>query len=145
MREKQEKRKLEERIDSLQSQLLVGGAHMEETPAFRAMLQQEQRRIRHEYEGRLKEMEAERSTVEEGHAQVGRCPYTGQMRNSCIPRSLPAKISLYNHSGVDFKCPYSNRPLKPSRFATFFIAVCFCQRARRWIATRSFCLSSVTS
>ena len=72
MREKQEKRKLEERINSLQSQLLVGGAQMEETPAFRAKLQQEQRRIRHEYESRLKEMEAERSTVEEGNAQVDR-------------------------------------------------------------------------
>jgi kinesin family protein 3/17 len=40
MREKAEKRKLEERINSLQSQLLVGGHKMEETPAFRAMLQQ---------------------------------------------------------------------------------------------------------
>jgi hypothetical protein len=72
MREKQEKRKLEERINSLQSQLLVGGAQMEETPAFRAKLQQEQRRMRREYESRLKEMEAERSTVEEGNAQVDR-------------------------------------------------------------------------
>ena len=45
---------------------------MEETPAFRAMLQQEQRRIRHEYETRLKDMERERNAMEEDRSQVDR-------------------------------------------------------------------------
>eukprot|EP00242_Pyramimonas_sp_CCMP2087_P003982 CAMPEP_0198214834 /NCGR_PEP_ID=MMETSP1445-20131203/44469_1 /TAXON_ID=36898 /ORGANISM="Pyramimonas sp., Strain CCMP2087" /LENGTH=657 /DNA_ID=CAMNT_0043890189 /DNA_START=574 /DNA_END=2543 /DNA_ORIENTATION=- len=72
MREKAEKRKLEERINSLQSQLLVGGHKVEETPAFRAMLQQEHKRIRTEYERRLRDMEKERKAVEEDKAQVDR-------------------------------------------------------------------------
>ncbi|KAK3254569.1 hypothetical protein CYMTET_36218, partial [Cymbomonas tetramitiformis] len=72
MREKAEKRKLEERINSLQSQLLIGGHKIEDTPAFRTLLQQEHRRIRNEYERRLRDMERERQSVEEDKAQVDR-------------------------------------------------------------------------
>lgn len=70
MNEKLEKQKLEERIQSMQSQLLIGGHKIEDTPAFRSLLQQEHKRIRTEYEQRLAELEKERHTVEEDKAQV---------------------------------------------------------------------------
>lgn len=72
MNEKLEKQKLEERIQSMQSQLLIGGHKIEDTPAFRSLLQQEHKRIRTEYEQRLAELEKERHTVEEDKAQVSR-------------------------------------------------------------------------
>ncbi|GAQ78682.1 Kinesin-like protein [Klebsormidium nitens] len=72
MNEKLEKQKLEERIQSMQSQLLIGGHKIEDTPAFRSLLQQEHKRIRTEYEQRLAELEKERHTVEEDKAQVDR-------------------------------------------------------------------------
>eukprot|EP00898_Chlorokybus_atmophyticus_P003663 jgi/Chlat1/4298/Chrsp29S04386 len=59
MREKAEKRKLEERIVSMQSQLLVGGE-----PASLKM--------RREYEARLAELERERQAVDQDKAQVDR-------------------------------------------------------------------------
>lgn len=44
--EKEEKRKLEEKITSMQSQLLIGGHKIQDIPVFRQMLEIEQRRIR---------------------------------------------------------------------------------------------------
>lgn len=77
MREKQEKKKLEERITNLQSQMLMGGnpqnvGNWQEVPAFRNALKEHQERIRAEYEGRLAELEKERETIEEEKAQVDR-------------------------------------------------------------------------
>ena len=46
LQEKEEKRQLEAKIDAMQSQLLQGGNKPEETPALRALLVHEQRRIR---------------------------------------------------------------------------------------------------
>mmetsp|Transcript_24055 Transcript_24055/g.75364 ORF Transcript_24055/g.75364 Transcript_24055/m.75364 type:complete len:299 (+) Transcript_24055:1178-2074(+) len=72
MREKQEKLMLEERISKMQSQLLIGGHKIEDTAAFRTLLQQEHKRIRGEYERRLNDLERERQNVEEDKAQVDR-------------------------------------------------------------------------
>jgi len=80
MREKQEKKRLEERIQLLQGQIMMGGlgggplamSNLQETPAFRNALKEHQERIRAEYEGRLAELEKERETIEEEKAQVRR-------------------------------------------------------------------------
>lgn len=70
MREKEEKKELEAKIAAMQSQLLIGGNKLEDIPAFRTLLAKEHRRIRGEYEARLRELEAERQMVEEDLAQV---------------------------------------------------------------------------
>eukprot|EP00192_Tetraselmis_astigmatica_P009512 CAMPEP_0117662330 /NCGR_PEP_ID=MMETSP0804-20121206/7998_1 /TAXON_ID=1074897 /ORGANISM="Tetraselmis astigmatica, Strain CCMP880" /LENGTH=929 /DNA_ID=CAMNT_0005469227 /DNA_START=440 /DNA_END=3229 /DNA_ORIENTATION=- len=72
MVEKEHKRHLEQRINSMQSQLLIGGHKVEDMPAFRSLLKKEQRRIRSEYEERLRELEKERQNVEQDKAQVDR-------------------------------------------------------------------------
>lgn len=72
MLEKEEKRKLEERIQSMQSQLLVGGQKIEDTPQFRNALQQEYQRVHREYADKLAEIERERQCIEEDKAQVDR-------------------------------------------------------------------------
>ena len=86
MREKAEKKRLEERITLLQGQVLQGGADKEaaaavaaqnlgpvqDTPAFRNAIKEHQERIRAEYESRLAELEKERETIEEEKAQVDR-------------------------------------------------------------------------
>lgn len=72
MREKEEKRALEQKISAMQSQLLVGGNKPEDVPALRALLAKEHTKIRGEYEARLRELEAERQMVEEDLAQVDR-------------------------------------------------------------------------
>lgn len=78
MREKQEKKRLEERITMLQSQVIMGGAdktnigNWQEVPAFRNALKEHQERIRAEYDSRLAELEKERETIEEEKAQVDR-------------------------------------------------------------------------
>ncbi|MFN3520512.1 MAG: hypothetical protein ACK4YT_13790, partial [Sphingomonas sp.] len=75
MREKAEKRKLEERINMLMSQMLIGGPgeskvlvggqvrSMEDLPAFRLALKEHQDRIREQYEGRLAVLEKERESM----------------------------------------------------------------------------------
>ena len=74
MREKQEKKRLESKINSLQGQMLMGGLekNIVATPAFRAALKEQRDRIRDEYEKRLSELEMERETIEEEKAQVDR-------------------------------------------------------------------------
>ena len=61
--EKAEKRRLEARIAAMQSQLLVGGAPLEDSPAFQSRLAAEHARIRAQYEARLKDLEAERAAT----------------------------------------------------------------------------------
>lgn len=70
--EKDEKRKLEERIKMMNSQLLIGGKKLEETPQFIIALEEKQKAIRKEYEGRLQEIEQERQQIEEDKAQIDR-------------------------------------------------------------------------
>ena len=74
MREKQEKKRLESKINSLQGQMLMGGLekNIVATPAFRNALKEQRDRIREEYEKRLSELEMERETIEEEEAQVDR-------------------------------------------------------------------------
>eukprot|EP00002_Diphylleia_rotans_P036511 TRINITY_DN8052_c0_g1_i1.p1 TRINITY_DN8052_c0_g1~~TRINITY_DN8052_c0_g1_i1.p1 ORF type:complete len:628 (+),score=150.93 TRINITY_DN8052_c0_g1_i1:1338-3221(+) len=69
MREKQEKRLLEEQIEELQGQLLSGGGHVihgHET------LREEHDRIKQTYLEKLNELERERQSIEEDKAQVDR-------------------------------------------------------------------------
>eukprot|EP00891_Asterochloris_glomerata_P006925 jgi/Astpho2/6925/e_gw1.00107.208.1_t len=72
MIEKEEKRRLEQRISSMQSQLLIGGHKIEDMPVFRTLLAREQGRIRAEYEERVRQLEQERQGVEEERVQVDR-------------------------------------------------------------------------
>jgi kinesin family protein 3/17 len=74
MREKQEKKRLEERIQLLQGQIMMGGpnGNFQDTPAFRTAVKEHQDRIKAEYEVRLAEMERERESIEEEKAQVDR-------------------------------------------------------------------------
>ena len=69
MREKQQKKKLESRIATLQSQML-GGMGLTNTPAFRNALKEHRDRIRMEYETKMGDLERERETIEEEKAQV---------------------------------------------------------------------------
>eukprot|EP00958_Prasinococcus_capsulatus_P009935 scaffold965_cov344-Prasinococcus_capsulatus_cf.AAC.3 len=69
MQEKEEKQKLEEQIQRMQSQLLTGGSKIEESPAFQQRVEIEHRRIRGEYESKLADMERERLGVLEDKAR----------------------------------------------------------------------------
>ena len=70
--EREEKKRLEEKIRALNSQMLIGGKKIEETPQFRTLLEEKQKLIRLEYEQKLQEMERERTQIEEEKAQVDR-------------------------------------------------------------------------
>ncbi len=72
MKEKEEKRKLEEKIKLMSSQMLLGGKKIEDTPQFRTALEEKQRIIHQEYEMKLQELEKERQQIEEDKAQVDR-------------------------------------------------------------------------
>ncbi|KAL4430593.1 hypothetical protein ABPG77_005833 [Micractinium sp. CCAP 211/92] len=72
MRHKQAMQALQTHIASMQSQLLIGGQKIEDTPQFRTLLAKEQARIRQQYEERLRELENERQSVQEDKAQVER-------------------------------------------------------------------------
>jgi hypothetical protein len=56
----------------MNSQMLAGGKKIEDTPQFRTALEEQQKRIRLEYETKLNEIERERTQIEEGKAQVDR-------------------------------------------------------------------------
>ena len=56
----------------MNSQILPGGKKIEDTPQFRTALEEQQKRIRSEYEAKLNEIERERNQIEEGKAQVDR-------------------------------------------------------------------------
>ncbi len=66
--EREEKKRLEEKIRALNSQMLIGGKKIEETPQFRTLLEEKQKLIRMEYEQKLQEMERERTQIEEEKA-----------------------------------------------------------------------------
>ncbi|KAJ1482516.1 P-loop containing nucleoside triphosphate hydrolase protein [Baffinella frigidus] len=72
MREKQEKRKLEHKLHSMSSQLLIGGVNVESTPAFRTALRTEHDRIHKEYLQKMEDLERERTVLEEDKVQVDR-------------------------------------------------------------------------
>ena len=64
----EEKRMLEDKIKAMNSQILPGGKKIEDTPQFRTALEEQQKRIRQEYEAKLNEIERERNQIEEGKA-----------------------------------------------------------------------------
>ena len=68
--EREQKKRLEEKIRLMNSQLLVGGQKIEETLQFRNAVEEEQKKIRSQYEDRLKELEKERTQIEQDKAQV---------------------------------------------------------------------------
>ena len=72
MMEKESKKKLEEKIRMLNSQLLIGGKKIEDLPQFKTALEEKQKAIRQEYEGKLHDLEKERNQIEEDKAQVDR-------------------------------------------------------------------------
>eukprot|EP00607_Mallomonas_marina_P001744 CAMPEP_0182437936 /NCGR_PEP_ID=MMETSP1167-20130531/85389_1 /TAXON_ID=2988 /ORGANISM="Mallomonas Sp, Strain CCMP3275" /LENGTH=237 /DNA_ID=CAMNT_0024631041 /DNA_START=140 /DNA_END=850 /DNA_ORIENTATION=- len=86
MREKEEKKRLEQRIAKLQSQMIRGERQREgretekegerererEGPDIQILLKQHQERLRREYENKLADLERERETIEEERAQVDR-------------------------------------------------------------------------
>ena len=61
MQAQEQKRFLEEKIKAMNSQMLHGGKKIEYTPQFRTALEEQQRLIRQEYEGKLSEIERERN------------------------------------------------------------------------------------
>lgn len=72
VKEKEEKRKLEEKIKLMSSQMLLGGKKIEDTPQFRTALEAKQRAIQQEYRSKLQELEKERQQIEEDKAHVDR-------------------------------------------------------------------------
>ena len=49
----------------MNSQMLIGGRKIEDTPQFRSALEEQQKIIRQQYEKRLQELEKERHIIEE--------------------------------------------------------------------------------
>jgi kinesin family protein 3/17 len=70
--EKEEKRRLEERIRLMNSQMIVGGKKVEETPQFLMALEEKQSALKQEYEIKLKELERERQQIEDDKVQIDR-------------------------------------------------------------------------
>ena len=78
--EKEEKRKLEQRIASLMSQMIRGErpanvgntGDMDVDPEVQNMMKDQQDKLRQEYEGKLADLERERESIEEEKAQVDR-------------------------------------------------------------------------
>lgn len=68
--ERELKKKLEEKIRLMNSQVLIGGEKIEDLPQFRSALEKEQKKIRGQYEDRLKELEKERMQIEQEKVQV---------------------------------------------------------------------------
>jgi flagellin-specific chaperone FliS len=56
----------------MSSQLLVGGVEIQDTPAFKQALRQEQDRIRKAYNAKVAELEKEREAMEEEKTQSSR-------------------------------------------------------------------------
>lgn len=72
LQEKEQKKALEQKIQAMNSQVLVGGQKIEDTPQFRSALEERQRIIRKEYEVKMQEIEKERVQIEEDKQQVDR-------------------------------------------------------------------------
>ncbi|CAD8126966.1 unnamed protein product [Paramecium sonneborni] len=70
VQEREMRKQLEEKISSLNSQMLVGGQKIEETPQFQNALEQQQKIIRQQYQEKLQELEKERQNIEEDKAQT---------------------------------------------------------------------------
>jgi hypothetical protein len=63
IKERGEKRALEQKIKSIDSQMLLGGVKIEDTPQFRNALEQHQEVLKREYENKIKALEVERQRM----------------------------------------------------------------------------------
>eukprot|EP00605_Chrysophyceae_sp_TOSAG23-4_P001917 GSChrysophyteH1.ASY1.ANO1.2115.1 assembled CDS len=75
MHEKEEKKRLEQRIATLMGQMLKGDRTPDgagQAPELQVIMKEQQDRLRMEYDGKLAEIERERETIEEEKAQVDR-------------------------------------------------------------------------
>ncbi len=70
--EKEEKRRLEDKIKSMSSQMLLGGKKIEDTPQFLCALEERQKVIKEEYDKKLRDLEKEREQIEEDKVEVDR-------------------------------------------------------------------------
>ena len=105
MREKAEKRKLEQRIANLTSQMLVGAGHTggsggngvahEDTLAFRTALKEQQERMKTEYAGQFHELERERQQVRRASLSLFSFLLFSSLRFRA--RSLSLSLSLCVH------------------------------------------------
>ena len=65
MQEKEAKKILETKINAMNSQMLIGGKKIEDTPQFRSALEEKQRILRKEFDEKMQEIEKERIQIEE--------------------------------------------------------------------------------
>jgi kinesin family protein 3/17 len=72
LQEREEKKRLEMKISMMNSQLIVGGHKIEDTPQFRSALEERQTLLLKEFDQKLQEFEKERQQIEEDKAQVER-------------------------------------------------------------------------
>ena len=56
---------LETKINAMNSQMLIGGKKIEDTPQFRVALEEKQRVLRKEFDEKMQEIEKERVQIEE--------------------------------------------------------------------------------
>lgn len=70
MQAQQQRQILEDKIKQMNSQMLIGGRKIEDTPQFRNALEQQAMLIRQEYEEKFIEIEREREQFEEDKQQV---------------------------------------------------------------------------
>ncbi len=72
LQEREEKKRLETKISMMNSQVIVGGHKIEDTPQFRSALEERQTILLKEFDVKLQEFEKERQQIEEEKAQVER-------------------------------------------------------------------------
>ena len=65
LKEKEAKKILETKINAMNSQMLIGGKKIEDTPQFRSALEEKQRILRKEFDEKMQEIEKERIQIEE--------------------------------------------------------------------------------
>ena len=72
LQEREEKKRLETKISMMNSQVIIGGHKIEDTPQFRSALEERQSILLKEFDQKLQEFEKERQQIEEDKAQVER-------------------------------------------------------------------------
>lgn len=70
LQERDEKKRLEHKITMMNSQMLVGGKSIEETPQFRSALEATNNMMKKRLEEKLEAIEKERKEIEEGKTQI---------------------------------------------------------------------------
>lgn len=70
LQERDEKKRLENKIQMMNSQVLIGGTKIEDTVQFRNALEQNHAKLKQEFERKLQELEKERQQTEEEKVQI---------------------------------------------------------------------------